>query len=361
QSSFWVGLVCLIIVFAWPMIKSPILKKIPAPMVVLLVAIPLGYVLGLTQANGQLVKIGNFLNFNTTEGVEGYKTFVLGFHADFSNVGNYIGPFIQYVALFAIIGSLESLLTAKAIDLLDPFKRKTDFNRDLIAVGTGNAMAGALGGLPMISEVARSSSNVNNGAKTRWANFFHGVVLLIFVALLSMVIEMIPKSALAALLIGVGFKLAHPKEFIHMLKIGKEQLLVFIVTIVFTLIEDLLVGIAAGIVVEIIILLVNGASISTLFKPQAEVSFIDDKYDVRISKAAVFSNFIGIKNKLESIPRASQIRILLDEAILIDHSAMEQFHLFKMNFEGDGGRVEILGLGGHKPFSDHHLAGRKKK
>ncbi|MFA9220580.1 MAG: SulP family inorganic anion transporter [Sediminibacterium sp.] len=360
QSSLWVGLICLVIVFAWPMLKSPILKKIPAPMVVLFVAVPLGSIMGLTQLNGQLVKVGNFLNFSSGNGAD-YKTFVLGFQPDFSHISQFIGPFVQYVALFAIIGSLESLLTAKAIDLLDPFKRKTDFNKDLIAVGTGNALAGALGGLPMISEVARSSSNVNNGGKTRWANFFHGFMLLIFVALLSGVIEMIPKSALAALLIGVGFKLAHPREFIHMFKIGKEQLLVFLVTIVFTLAEDLLIGIAAGIVAEMIVLLVSGASLSSLFKAQAEVAFIDDKYEVHVSRAAVFTNFIGIKNKLESIPGASHITIYFDNSRVIDHSAMEQLHLFKSNYEREGGEVIIEGLNDHKTFSKHHLAGRKKK
>jgi MFS superfamily sulfate permease-like transporter len=361
QSSFWVGLVCLLIVFGWPMLKSPLLKKIPAPMVVLLVAIPLGMAMGLTQDNKQLVKVGNFMNFAYSVNGGGIKEFVLGFHADFTQIGAHVGDFIQYVALFAIIGSLESLLTAKAIDLLDPFKRKTDFNKDLISVGTGNVIAGALGGLPMISEVARSSSNVNNGGKTRWANLFHGLMLLVFVALLSGVIEMIPKSALAALLIGVGFKLAHPREFIHMLHIGKEQLLVFVVTIIFTLVEDLLVGIAAGIVTEMIVLMVNGASLKSLFKAQAEVSFIGDIYEVHVNRSAVFTNFMRIKNTLESIPAQSHIKIVFQNCKVIDHSAMEQLHLFQKNYEREGGTVLVEGLNNHTAFSEHEMAGRKKK
>lgn len=361
QMSLWVGLASLLIVFGWPLLKSPLLKKIPAPMVVLLVAIPLGMALGLTQDNKQLVKVGNFMNFAYSADGGGIKQFVLGFHADFSHIGEHVGDFIQYVALFAIIGSLESLLTAKAIDLLDPFKRKTNFNKDLMAVGAGNALAGALGGLPMISEVARSSSNVNNGGKTRWANFFHGIMLLIFVALLSGVIELIPKSALAALLIGVGFKLAHPREFIHMFHIGKEQLLVFVVTIIFTLVEDLLVGIAAGIVTEMIVLLVNGASLGSLFKAQAEVSFIGDIYEVHVNRAAVFTNFMGIKNKLEAIPAQSHIKIVFEKCKVIDHSAMEQIHLFQKNYEREGGTVLVEGLENHTTFSQHELAGRKKK
>jgi len=346
QGSFIVGLICLVIVFGWPLIKSSFLKKIPAPVVVLLVAIPLAMKFGLTQENKQLVKVGDFWS-------------ILKVHADFSHIGDHMGGFIQYVALFAIIGSLESLLTAKAIDLLDPFKRKTNFNKDLIAVGTGNAIAGLFGGLPMISEVARSSSNVNNGAKTRWANFFHGIVLFLFVAFMSGIIELIPKSALAALLIGVGFKLAHPREFLHMFKIGKEQLLVFLVTIAFTLIEDLLVGIAAGIVAELFVLYISGTPINSMFKAQCQVNFVGDQYEVHIDKSAVFSNFIGIKNKLEAIPAGSQITLIFESARVIDHSAMEQLHLFKENYERDGGKVIIEGLNYLKPFSNHHLAGRK--
>ena len=102
----------------------------------------------------------------------------------------------------------------------------------------------------MISEVARSSSNVNNGAKTRWANFFHGFFILVFVLLASHLIELIPNTALAAMLITVGIKLAHPKEFIHTFKIGKEQLAIFLVTIFLTMYEDLLVGIGAGILLK---------------------------------------------------------------------------------------------------------------
>jgi len=342
QSSLIVGLICLLIVFGWPKIKNPILSKIPAPIIVLTVAIPLGYALGLTQLNNQLVKIGNFLNFSSSN--TDYKTFIIGFQPDFYHISDYAGTFIKYVALFAIIGSLESILTAKAIDILDPFKRKSNFNKDLIAVGTGNALSAALGGLPMISEVARSSSNVNNGGKTRWSNFFHGISLFVFVALLSGVIELIPKAALAALLIGVGIKLAHPREFIHMFKIGKEQLFVFILTIVFTLVEDILIGIAAGIVAEMVVLLLKGASLMSLFKAQAEVAFIEDKYEVYVSRSAVFTNFMGIKTKLESIPVSSHVTIFFEKNSLIDHSSMEQIQLFKTNYEREGGIVVLEGL-----------------
>jgi len=346
QMSALIGIISLAIVFIWPLMKNSIARKVPVPLVVLIVAIPLGMMLGLNQENKQLVKVGDFWS-------------ILNFHADFSHISNHIGTFIQYVALFAIIGSLESLLTGKAIDLLDPLKRKSNLNKDLVAVGFGNVISGSLGGLPMISEVARSSSNVNNGGKTKWANFFHGVVLFIFVAFLSSIIELIPKAALAALLIGVGFKLAHPREFLHMFKIGKEQLLVFIVTIIFTLVEDLLVGIAAGILVEILVLFFKGVRLNTLFKAQAEVAFIDDVYQISLNKAVLFTNFMGVKRKLEAIPAACRVQILFDKCGIIDHSAMDQLTQFRVDYEKNGGVVEFLGLDNHKSFSKHKLAGRK--
>jgi hypothetical protein len=263
--------------------------------------------------------------------------------------------------MFALVGSLESLLTVKAMDMLDPFKRKSDANKDLIATGIGNTLVAFLGGLPMISEVARSSANIANGAKTRWANFFHGFFILAFVLLASHWIELIPNTALAAMLITVGIKLSHPKEFIHTLKKGKEQLLIFIVTILFTLGVDLLVGIAAGIVTEILVNLLNGKPLSAIFKAPTAVSFTSEAYLVEISEAAVFTNYLGIKRKLEAIPPGFYLTIDLSKTHVVDHSVMESFEHFKNNYEMDGiGKVIIIGLETHRSLSGHKAGARKK-
>jgi MFS superfamily sulfate permease-like transporter len=164
-----IGVISLIILFGMPMIKNKFVKMIPPPLIVLLVAIPMQLEMDFkhTEAPFTLVSIGNLLEaFRVNVSFDGLAQ---------SSI------FIKYVILFTLIGSIESLLTAKAIDKLDPYYRKSNFNKDLIAVGIGNMVAGIFGGLPMISEVARSSANVNNGAKTRWANFFHGLFLLVFV------------------------------------------------------------------------------------------------------------------------------------------------------------------------------------
>jgi MFS superfamily sulfate permease-like transporter len=212
----------------------------------------------------------------------------------------------------------------------------------------------------MISEVARSSSNVNNGAKTRWANFFHGFFMLAFVLLASQLIELIPNTALAAMLITVGIKLAHPKEFVHTFNIGKEQLAVFLVTIIFTLYEDLLIGIAAGMVLEIVIHIFNGTPVSSMFKAPTLVSFEGDEYLVEIDKAAIFTNFLGVKNKLEAIPTGFNVTISLKNTKVVDHSVMESLDHFKHDYERTGGTVNIIGLDNHKPVSAHIHAARKK-
>lgn len=345
-----IGIVSLAIMMGWPYIKNKSIKMIPAPLVVLLFAIPCELFMHFkeTEPAYALVKIGNFVDS-------------LGMNASFAGLSQ-TGVFIKYVIMFALVGTLESLLTVKAIDLLDPFKRKSDMNKDLIAVGIGNTFAAFLGGLPMISEVARSSSNVNNGAKTRWANFFHGVFILAFVLLAAPVLEMIPNAALAAMLITVGIKLAHPKEFIHTFQIGKEQLAIFLVTIFFTLFEDLLVGIAAGIVLKMIIHLFNGTPLNSMFKAPTLVSFEGNNYLVEIDKAAVFTNYLGVKSKLDAIPPGFNVTIDLKKTKLVDHSVMENLEHFKHDYEShDNSTVSVIGLEDHKPLSNHPLSSRKNK
>ncbi|MES2478362.1 MAG: SulP family inorganic anion transporter [Bacteroidota bacterium] len=343
-----VGLISFAIMMFWNKIPNAFLKKVPAALVVLIIAIPAELIMDFqhTEPSYALVHIGNLMDN-------------IKVNVSFDGIAQ-TGVFIKYVIMFALVGSLESLLTVKAIDITDPYKRKSNANKDLIAIGVGNTISAILGGLPMISEVARSSANVNNGAKTRWANFFHGFFILIFVLFAVHLIELIPNTALAAMLISVGIKLAHPREFIHIFKIGKEQLAIFLVTIFFTLFEDLLVGIAAGMLLKIIIHLLNGAPFSSLFKAPASVSFNDNNYILEIEKSALFTNFLGIKSRLEAIPQGMNITIDFSKTKLVDHSVMENIHQFEHSYTNAGGTVKIVGLDDHRSLSDHHLSTKKK-
>lgn len=354
------GLTSLLIVFGWPMLPIPALKKIPSAMVVLLVAIPLAMVLGVhnvadvKDAAGTVIKKGYQPLLNFDKGLLD----IVGINVSFEGF-NHLGVFVKYVVMFALVGSLEALLTVKAIDLMDPWKRKSNYNKDLIAVGIGNVVAGILGGLPMICEVARSSANVSNGGKTRWSNFFHGFFILVFLLTAVYFSNLIPKAALAAMLIGVGWKLAHPREFGHVFKIGTDQLAIFVVTIFVTLATDLLIGIAAGILLKMILHVARGTSINHLIK---SVSHSTDR-TIYLKGAAVFSNFMSTKKKILALGQNQHVTLNVEECSFIDHSVMETLHLLENDFHTEGGKLEIVGMDRFENTgnSTHPLASKKLK
>jgi MFS superfamily sulfate permease-like transporter len=346
-----IGLACLIILFGLGYVKNAKIKKVPAPLVVLIVAIPLGQALHIKTdgaiSNFSLVKIGSIF--------DAYKDGII--QANFSGIKQ-MGVFLQYVILFSLIGSIESLLTSKAIDGVDPYKRKSAFNKDLMAIGAGNMLAGLLGGLPMISEVARSSANVINGAQTRWANFFHGLFLLIAVLFLVPFIEMIPNAALAAMLIYVGFKLAHPKEFVHMWKLGIAQFVIFVATIFMTLSTDLLIGVGTGIVLKFVFTFLNGAKANELFKSKASVTENGDDINLSTESSLVFSNLINFKKKLLSFPMGKNITIDLSKSKLVDHTTMSALLDIESDYNEAGGHMKIAGLEKHTALGHGETAAR---
>lgn len=340
QKILMVGLICLIVVFGWPMIKNKFVKKIPAPLVVLIISIPLGMAFGLKDIKGGLVKVDNIFD-------------VANYNVSFAGMTTHTGVFIKYVIMFALIGSIESLLTVKAVDLMDPWKRKSKTNKDLIAQGIGNGISGVLGGLPMISEVARSTANVNYGARTRWSNIFHGLFLFVFVVAATPVIELIPSTALAAMLIGVGYRLASIKEFIHIFKVGWWQLVVLVSTTVAILLTDLLVGVGIGLAVKFGIHYLGGLPLKNTFKAGFRVEFVTDRYIIHITGGAVVTNLPGIMKKINQIPRQKKIYVDLSQCILVDHTSMETFKAFKKDYEEDGGEFQFTGLERHKAISHH--------
>lgn len=346
-----IGFACLGLMVLFSIIKHKKIKKVPAPLVVLILAIPLGQILHIKTegaiSNFALVKIGNITD-NFSAGL---------FNVDFSGLYKHTGAFIQYVILFALIGSLESLLTAKAIDTLDPYKRKSNFNKDLMAVGIGNSLAGILGGLPMISEVARSSANVANGARTRWANFFHGVFLLVAVFFAVNLIEMIPNAALAAMLIFVGFRLAHPKEFAHVWQIGKGQFIIYVATIIVTLATDLLIGVGTGILLEIIINLSLGAAWKDFFKANFHLQRSGEVgYVLNVESSLMFTNILSFKKLLLQIPSGKNVIINMSGATIVDHTALLTLNALVDDYKEQGGNILVRGFEnhrslGHTPFS----------
>ena len=249
--------------------------------------------------------------------------------------------------VFFVIGSLESLCSAKTVDLVDPWKRKTKMNRDIIAVGLGNLCASWVGGLPMITEIVRSKANIDNGARTRFADMWHGIFLLACVALIPTVMHRIPLAALAAMLVYTGFRLAHLTEFIHVYRVGKEQLAIFGTTLVVVLATDLLIGVAAGILLKMMFHYANGVPLKSLFKPYLEVQEVDDEASLILAReSAVFSNWIPFRRQIEQIGLVQRRNLVIDvsDTKLVDHSVMAKLAEMKGDFEQEGLRFEVRGL-----------------
>lgn len=350
-----IGIACLAIMIIFSFVKHQKIKKIPAPLVVLMVAVPLGFALHIKTegeiSNFALVKVGNIF--------DSFKGGLI--NADFSGITSNPGAFIQYVILFSLIGSIESLLTVKAIDKMDPYNRKSNSNKDLMAVGLGNIVSGLVGGLPMISEVARSSANVTNGAKTRWANFFHGLILLVAVLFATPFIEMIPNTALAAMLIFVGFRLAHPKEFMHVWHIGKDQFIVFVATVIVTLATDLLIGVGTGILLEIIVNLYHGTKFSDLFKGHVETHDNGDDIALHVQNNIVFSNIKSLKKSFEKVPQGKSLVIDVSKTKVIDHTSMVTLNEMVRQYVANGGKAQIVGLDSHHGVGHHDTSTKVKK
>ncbi|HTN88449.1 MAG TPA: SulP family inorganic anion transporter, partial [Sorangium sp.] len=236
----------------------------------------------------------------------------------------------------------------------------SNLDKDLLATGIGNLVAGLLGGLPMISEIVRSSANIGYGAKSRLSNFFHGTFLLLFVAFAPGLIHRIPLAALAAMLTFTGVRLASPKEFVKTFRIGKEQLVVFVATTAITIATDLLVGVAAGIAVEMMIYLLHGAPIRGLFRPEIEERVEGDRLVLRVKQAAVFSNYLSLKGRIEKHAGCRTIELDFADSHLVDHTVMANLHDLQGILEREGRTLTVAGLDNHGPMSSHPLAARKR-
>ncbi len=217
----------------------------------------------------------------------------------------------------ALIASIESLLSLEATDRLDPERRVSDANRELLAQGTGNVICGLVGGLPMTSVIVRSSANVYAGAKTRMACFVHGAFLISAVLILPATLNRIPLAALAAVLITVGFKLISWDILKKVWKTGFEQALPFFVTLIAIVSTDLLTGVAVG--------LVFGLMIVIRMNHQSAITVVSeaDTYLIRFAKDVSFAHKPSFKKILASMPVDSNVIIDGTGAHFIDHDILE--------------------------------------
>lgn len=353
-----IGACCLAVLVAWPFVKNAKLRRIPAPLLVVCLSIGMAGYLGLENAH-QYSWIGSQYDLSEKFLVSVPASFVSAITVpDFSELLTKNGLF--WVMMFCLIGSLESILSAKAIDLLDSEKRRTDFDRDLMAVGLANIVAGCLGGLPMISEIVRSRANIDNGAKDRFANLFHGMFLLLFLALTPGLLHRIPLAALAAMLVYTGFRLASPKEFLHMYKLGLDQLVVFVGTVVAVLATDLLVGILVGACLEIGEHMLRGISWRALWRPSLELEQQDGQMVVKSQDSAVFTTWLRLKNCLTQCDPTERVVLDLSGAAIVDHTVLSKLEDLRRDWSDEGRHLHVTGLDKHQSTSTHPLSCRSR-
>jgi len=277
----------------------------------------------------------------------------------FTQIGTW--KFWSSVILITMIASIQSLAMGKAVDKLDPFKRKTNLNKDLIGIGMSTMVAGAIGGLPIITVIVRSTVNINNNAKTKWSNLYHGILLLAFIFVLTPLITKVPLAALAILLVFTGYKLASPVVFRNVLDQGIEQLIFFIGTLIITLQYDLLIGIFGGLALAalthfLLAKVTIRQFIQMIFNSGSNLHFRENiGYEMKVKGIANFLGAIKMNSLLDKIPAGSNVNIDLSGARLVDFSIMEKLYDFQKNHANTGGEAKIVGLEKHISSTNHRL------
>ena len=357
---FWIpvflGLFSLVVLIFYSRLRSPLFRMVPAPMWVIVFAVGVSFYLEFFTDG--LYSISESLMIRLP------KNIVTNIPApDYSLIGSL--EFITTVISITLIASIESLLSIKAVDKLDPQKRRSNVNKDLRSLGVATTLSGLIGGLPVVTVIARSSVNVNNGGSNRTSNFTHAMFLLVFVLIFQDLIERIALPSLAAILVYTGYKLAAPDNFIRILKIGKEQAAIFIITFVITLTNGIVVGIATGILFTFLIHVYlnnsfflfsrNWLKPNVLMYLEAETG----NYYLSVKNFCNFLNFFKLKKKLDEIPETSNVIIDFSLCDFVDHTVMEGLSEYISVFEKKGGRIEVIGLDSHSANTQHPFAIRK--
>ncbi|MEN5376824.1 SulP family inorganic anion transporter [Sphingobacterium kitahiroshimense] len=324
----------LIVLIYWPSI--PKLKSIPAPLIVVALGIGLSFAFNGTAfqlAESQFVLVPIVNSFAEFTGL-----FTL---PDFTQI---INKEVWIVAFtIAIIASLETLLSIEAVDKIDPFKRNTPTNRELIAQGVGNITSGLLGGLPMTSVIVRSSANVNAGGRTRQSALLHGMWLLLAILIIPNVLNFIPLSCLAAILLQTGYKLAKPALFTSMYKKGLDQFIPFFATIVAIVFTDLLMGVGIGLVVATFYIL--KANMQNAFKFDIVKQNDYDKAVITLAEEVSFLNKAPIQQKLYSLPKSVGLIVINGTGSkFIDKDVIEVIKDFEQNALTKGKRIELTDI-----------------
>ena len=344
-GSVLVGVVSLGILLLWntaPVKRQPWARLVPGALVAVLTAVGLNQLLKTVAPDIQvrpehLVKLPVLSSLSQ---LAGEMTF-----PDFSVLRN---PATYGVAFtIAIVASLETLLSVEAVDNLDPQKRHTPTNRELMAQGAGNLVSGLLGGLPLTAVIVRSSANIAAGARSKLSAIIHGLLLLTSLLFLGAVLNLIPLSALAAVLLLVGYKLTPLALYRKQWRLGWAQFGPFIFTIVAVLFTDLLKGVSIGLVLGFFFILKDNAKAGSYLRrdPAPDNAESEDTLlHLRLPEHVSFLNKASIVTTLEQLPAGS--RVLLDgsRSDVIDHDVLEAIEAFRQAAPARGIELELRGI-----------------
>ena len=228
----------------------------------------------------------------------------------------------------ALVASLETLLCVEATDKLDPAKRVTPTNRELLAQGTGNILSGLIGGLPITQVIVRSSANIQSGGKTKMSAIIHGLLLLVSVLLIPSLLNKIPLSVLASILLIVGYKLAKPELFLKMYHLGWKQFVPFIVTVTGIIFTDLLIGIGLGLAIGIVVILIKSFQ-NSHFMHIEDNSNGRHRIKMTLAEEVTFFNKGAILKELDSLPRETFLELDVRNTRYLDNDIVEILEDFK--------------------------------
>lgn len=333
-----VTLVCVISILIMVLWEKPFIKKrlpfIPGALVAVIAAILINQ-LWISTGSKLAIESEHLVQIKAASSPAEFLSFFT--FPDFA--GFLDSKIIVYGFAIAIIASLETLLSIEAIDNLDPQRRVTNTNRELFAQGIGNSVAGLVGGLPITSVIVRSSANVNAGAKSKMSAVIHGLLLLVSVIFIPSILNRIPLSALAAILLLTGYKLAKPAVFVQSVKNGKYQYIPFFVTVIVIIAIDLfavlpavsgkglLIGVIAGIIAAFGAILHGNLKNSYFF--HKEKHHEGDVIKIHLAEEVSFLNKAAIRQTLDKIPENSTVIIDAGKTTYIDFDVLELIKEFR--------------------------------
>jgi carbonic anhydrase/SulP family sulfate permease len=276
----------------------------------------------------------------------------LGF-LQFPGVEHFSNPLVFKAAItVALVATLETLLNLEAVDKIDPDQRQSPPNRELVAQGVGNMLAGLIGGLPMTSVIVRSSVNINAGGKTKLSAILHGFMLIVCVMTMPHWLNEIPLSALAAILIVTGFKLASPKLFKEMWSEGIPQFLPFFITITAIVLSDLLTGVLIGLCVSILFIL--HSNLRNPIRRVLEKHTAGDVLRIELASQVSFLNRAALEKVFYNVPRGGRVLIDARNTDFIDPDIRDLLSdLRDKTAPARGVEMSFIGMKDHNFIDDH--------